>query len=71
MKLNALNMKKYRVKKGNKEFLFRNVRDLAEFLGVHYVEVATEFGLRKKQSAYINGYYIERVKKQTTKNQKL
>lgn len=64
-------MVKYRVTRGKEVATFSNAMDVANYIGTHYGNVATEFGLRKKQSAYINGYYIERVKKQTTKNQKL
>ena len=64
-------MIRYRVTRGKEVATFSNARDVANYIGCHYGELATEFGLRKKQSAYINGYYIERVKKQTTKNQKL
>ena len=56
-------MVKYRVVRGNEEATFSNAKSVALYVGCHYGELATEFGLRKKQSAYINGYYIERVKK--------
>ena len=59
-------MVKYRVVRGNEEATFSNAMSVALYVGCHYGEVATEFGLRKKQSAYINGYFIEKVTKPKT-----
>jgi len=63
-------MVKYRVVRGNEEATFSNARDVANYIGCHYGELATEFGLRKKQSAYINGYFIEKVTKTKPKTEK-
>jgi len=63
-------MIRYRVTRGKEEATFSNARDVANYIGCHYGELATEFGLRKKQSAYINGYYIEKVTKTKPKTEK-
>jgi len=59
-------MIRYRVTRGKEEATFSNAKSVALYVGCHYGEVATEFGLRKKQSAYINGYFIEKVTKPKT-----
>ncbi len=63
-------MVKYRVVRGNEEATFSNAKSVALYVGCHYGELATEFGLRKKQSAYINGYFIEKVTKTKPKTEK-
>ena len=63
-------MIRYRVTRGKEVATFSNARDVAMYIGSHYGNVATEFGLRKKQSTYINGYFIEKVTKTKPKTEK-
>jgi hypothetical protein len=58
----------YLVEKGRFKRVYTNRNDVAQKVGCHVGEIATELGIRKKKECVINGYTIKVVKVYSKRN---